>query len=57
MCEPTITRLFINSTVRLAEKRLRYEKVMADLKREQEIIDEQQSKVSGGEAIGVDEEF
>lgn len=57
MCEPTITRLFINSTVRLAEKRLRYEKVMADLKREQEIIDEQQSKVSGGKAIGVDEEF
>ncbi len=40
-----------------AEKRLRYEKVMADLKREQEIIDEQQSKVSGGKAIGVDEEF
>ena len=57
MCEPTITRLFINSTVRLAEKRLRYEKVMADLKCEQEIIDEQQSKVSGGKAIGVDEEF
>ena len=40
-----------------AEKRRRYEKVMNDLKREQEIIDAQQFEVSGGKAIGVDEEF
>lgn len=40
-----------------AEKRRRYEEVMAQIKLEQQKIDEQQAKVTNGQLVSVDDEF
>lgn len=42
---------------KLAEKRRRYEKVMQQLKLEQQIIDQQQADVTGGAVASMDEEI
>jgi TPR repeat protein len=41
----------------MIEKRRRYEKVMAQIKLEQQIINEQQAQVTGGQLVAIDDEF
>jgi hypothetical protein len=41
----------------MMEKKRRYEKVMAQIKLEQQIINEQQAQVTGGQLVAIDDEF
>lgn len=41
----------------MIEKRRRYEKVMAQIKLEQQMINEQQAQVTGGQLVAIDDEF